>query len=54
MSGGEAHIPQSLGTKGNREGWPSWVEYRSGVNGLPNVTLFHCNAAFFKENTRQD
>lgn len=54
VSGGEAHIPQSLGTKGNREGWPSWVEYRSGVNGLPNVTLFHCNAAFFKENTRQD
>ena len=26
VSGGEAHIPQSLGTKGNQEGWPSWVE----------------------------
>ena len=23
VSGGEAHIAQSLGTKGNQEGWPS-------------------------------
>ena len=23
VSGGEPHIPQSLGTKGNQEGWPS-------------------------------
>ena len=23
VSRGEAHIPQSLGTKGNQEGWPS-------------------------------
>ena len=36
VSGGEAHIPQSLGTKGNQEGWPSWVEYRSGVTGGPH------------------
>ena len=28
VSGGEAHIPQSLGTKENQEGWPSLVEYR--------------------------
>ena len=33
---GEAHIPQSLGTKGNQEGWPSWVEYRSGGTGGPH------------------
>ena len=31
---GEAHIPQSLGTKGNQEGWPSWVECRSGGPGV--------------------
>ena len=36
VSGGEAHIPQSLGTKGNQEGWPSWVEYRSGGTGGPH------------------
>ena len=29
-------IPQSLGTKGNQEGWPSWVEYRSGGTGGPH------------------
>ena len=34
--GGEAHIPQSLGTKGNQEGWPSWVEYRSGGTRGPH------------------
>ena len=34
VSGGEDHIPQSLGTKGNQEGWPSWVEYRSGGTGV--------------------
>ena len=36
ISGGEAHIPQSSGTKGNQEGWPSWVEYRSGGTGGPH------------------
>ena len=36
VSGGEAHIPQSLGTRGNQEGWPSWVEYRSGGTGGPH------------------
>ena len=25
VSGGETYIPQSLGTKRNQEGWPSWV-----------------------------
>ena len=34
---GEAHILQSLGTKGNQEGWPSWVEYRSGGTGGPHT-----------------
>ena len=35
--GGEAHIPQSLATKGNKEGWPSCrVEYRSGGTGGPH------------------
>ena len=33
---GEAHILQSLGTKGNQEGWPSWVEYRSGRTCAPH------------------
>ena len=33
---GDAHIPQSLGTRGNQEGWPSWVEYRSGGTGGPH------------------
>ena len=33
---GEAHIPQSLRTKGNQEGWPSWVEYRSGGTSTPH------------------
>ena len=33
---GEAHIPQSLGTKGNQEGWPSRVEYRLGGTGGPH------------------
>ena len=33
---GEAHIPQSLGTKRNQEGWPSWVEYRSGGTSGPH------------------
>ena len=36
VHGGEAHIPQSLGTKGNLEGWPSWEEYRSGGTGGPH------------------
>lgn len=36
VCGGESHIPQSLGTKGNQEGWPSWVEYRSGGTGDPH------------------
>ena len=36
ISGGEAHIPQSPGTKGNQEGWPSWVENRSGGTGGPH------------------
>ena len=36
VSGGEAHIPQSQGTKGNQEGWPSWEEYRSGGRGGPH------------------
>ena len=42
VSEGEAHIPQSLGTKGNQEGWPSWVEYRSGGTGgpRPGVDIF--------------
>ena len=34
VSGGEAHIPQSPRTKGNQEGWPSCVEYRSGGTGV--------------------
>ena len=34
--GGEANILQLLGTKGNQEGWPSWVEYRSGGTGGPH------------------
>ena len=33
VSGGEAHIPQSLGTKGNQERWPSWAENGSGGTG---------------------
>ena len=36
VSGGEAHISQSLGTKGNQDGWPSWVEYRSDGTGGPH------------------
>ena len=36
VSGGEDHIPQSLGTKGNQEGWPSWVECRSVGTGDPH------------------
>ena len=37
VSGGEAHIPQSLRTKANQEGWPSCkVEYRSGGTGGPH------------------
>ena len=42
VSGGEAHIPQSLGTKGNQEGWPSWEECRSGgtVGPHPGVDIF--------------
>ena len=36
VPGGEAHILQSLGTKGNQEGWPSWVEYRSGRTCAPH------------------
>ena len=35
VSEGEAHIPQSPRTKGNQEGWPSCVEYRSGGTGGP-------------------
>ena len=42
VSGGEAHIPQSLGTRGNQEGWPLSVEYRSGGTGgaHPGVDIF--------------
>ena len=32
-------MPQSLGTKGNQEGWPSWVEYRSS-GPHPGVDIF--------------
>ena len=35
-TGDEAHILQSLENKGNQEGWPSWVEYRSGRTGVPH------------------
>ena len=35
VSRGEAHTPQSLGTKGKQEGWPSCrVEYRIGGTDL--------------------
>ena len=39
-SGGEAHIPQSLGTKGNQEGWPSagWGTDQVG----PEVHTLEC------------
>lgn len=35
--GGEAYIPWSLGTKGNKEveGGSSWVEHRSSETGVP-------------------
>ena len=33
VPGGEAHIP--YGTKGNQEGWPSWLKYRSRGTGGP-------------------
>ena len=35
-------MPQSLGTKGNQEGWPLSVEYRSGGTGgaHPGVDIF--------------
>ena len=36
QSPGVRPIAQSLGTKGNQEGWPSWVEYRSGGTGGPH------------------
>ena len=40
VSGGEGHIPQSLGTKRNQEGWPSWVEYRpGGTKDHPGVDI---------------
>ena len=39
VSGGEAHIPQSLGTKGHHEEWPFWEEYRSGGTD-PGVDIF--------------
>ena len=29
-------ISPSTGTEGNQEGWPSWVEYRSGGTGGPH------------------
>ena len=37
VSGGEAHIPQSLGTKGNQEGWPilSGVQIRCDRGSTP-------------------
>ena len=35
-TGDEAHILQSLGTKGNQERWPSWVEYGSGGTRGPH------------------
>ena len=32
---------QELHCKGNQEGWPSWVEYRSGGTGdHPGVDIF--------------
>ena len=42
MSGVEAHMPQSLGTKGNQEARPSSVEYRSGgtKGPHPGVDIF--------------
>ena len=42
VCGGEAHIPQSLGTKEDQEGWPSWLEYRSGGtrDPHPGVDIF--------------
>ena len=42
VSGGETYIPQSLGTKRNQEGWPSWVEYRpSGTRDHSGVDFKH-------------
>ena len=37
VSGGEAHIPQSLGTKGNQEGWPSGGPH-PGVDIFPDLS----------------
>ena len=36
VSGDDAHIPQSLGTKGNQEVWPSWVH--PGVDIFPDLS----------------
>ena len=36
QSPGVRPISPSTGTKGNQEGWPSWVEYRSGGTGGPH------------------
>ena len=42
QSPGVRPISPSTGTKGNQEGWPSWVEYRSGGTGgtHPRVDIF--------------
>ena len=40
FSEGETYIPQSLGTKRNQEGWPSWEEYRPvGPRDHPGVDI---------------
>ena len=36
QSPGVRPISPSRGTEGNQEGWPSWVEYRSGGTGGPH------------------
>ena len=36
QSPGVRPISPSTGTEGNQEGWPSWVEYRSGGTGGPH------------------
>ena len=36
QSPGVRPISPSTGTKGNQEGWPSWVEYRSGGTSAPH------------------
>ena len=36
QSPGVRPISPSTRTEGNQEGWPSWVEYRSGGTGGPH------------------